>query len=155
MFDQYARRKPGKSEKPVRQDGQPQELPVAEQTRPGQGGQPEATAPLPVAKEVVPELEGQGDEDSEEALKRKYHLYRTPPHITQAILRLEHIEGSVLEPCVGKGDLAQELFGLPNIEVYWSDTHDWGFEQTKFGISFHCQRALRLHHHEPAAQKDG
>ncbi len=131
-FDQYnGRRKPGNPEKPVGQNGQSEELPVAETSRPGQDGQPEAAAPLPVAENENVELEGQGNEDDEEALNRKFQLHRTPPHITQAILRLEPIQGSILEPCVGKGDLVQELRGLPNTEVHWSDIHDWGFDQTE------------------------
>jgi hypothetical protein len=65
------------------------------------------------------------------SLEQKYQLFRTPPEITRALLRLEDIGGSVLEPCVGKGDLVQELLTLPNVEVSWSDLHDWGFDRTE------------------------
>lgn len=74
--------------------------------------------------------EVEGDAHDEESLVKKFQLYRTPPHVTQAIIRLESIQGSVLEPCVGKGDLARELLHLPNAEVKWSDIHDWGFSGT-------------------------
>ena len=36
-------------------------------------------------------LEGGANEENEEAPVKKHQLYRTPPHITQAIIRLERI----------------------------------------------------------------
>ncbi len=76
-------------------------------------------------------LEGGANEENEEALVKKHQLYRTPPHITQAIIRLERIQGSVLEPCVGKGDIVRALEGLPDVQLHWSDIHNWGFEGTR------------------------
>jgi DNA modification methylase len=69
-------------------------------------------------------------DNDEEALKRKLQLFGTPAHITQALLHLEEITGSVLEPCVGKGHLVAEIRDLPDVVAKWSDIHDWRFPGT-------------------------
>lgn len=109
-----------------------EELPVEEETLTALEAENEMT----VVHGAV-ELDIRADEDDE----KKYQLYRTPQHITGAVLQLEPIDGSILEPCVGKGDLANELFGLPNVTVYCSDIYDWGFAETEirdfFSITKH------------------
>lgn len=51
-------------------------------------------------------------------MRRENDFYPTPAGATQALLsRVQSIGGSVMEPCVGAGDIAAELEGDPRIEA--------------------------------------
>jgi len=60
-------------------------------------------------------------------LERRMLLFRTPSHITKALLRREAFLGSIWEPAAGKGDIVMVLRECGYDDVRASDIHDWGF----------------------------
>jgi hypothetical protein len=62
-----------------------------------------------------------------DVIEREKRLYRTPSHITKALLEREIFLGSIWESAAGKGDLATVLRECGYNDVRASDIHDWGF----------------------------
>ena len=46
---------------------------------------------------------------TESELIKKWNLYRTPRYVTLALLNKERFEGSILEPCMGMGDMLDAI----------------------------------------------
>ena len=66
------------------------------------------------------------DHDMDHTLEKELQLYRTPRHITEALLRREKFAGKVWEPCCGMGDMVAVIREHGYDDFWWSDIHDWG-----------------------------
>lgn len=49
------------------------------------------------------------------AVRREHDFYPTPSWATKELLKRIHVRGVVLEPCVGKGDIARVLLNSPDV----------------------------------------
>lgn len=59
----------------------------------------------------------------------KNDFVRTPILITEALLKYEKFEGSILEPCCGDGSITRIL--EKQYKVYSSDKYDYGYGEIK------------------------
>lgn len=65
----------------------------------------------------------------------KDDYYATPPEATKAILNMEKLTGSILEPACGEGHISKVLEGCyPNAEIISTDLIDRGYGQG--GVDF-------------------
>jgi methylase of polypeptide subunit release factors len=60
----------------------------------------------------------------------KNDFVQTPKEITEALLKLEKFEGSILEPCCGKGAIS-EVLKSEGYEVISSDKFSYGYGEEK------------------------
>jgi hypothetical protein len=60
-------------------------------------------------------------------IEKKLRLCETPAPLTQLLLRREQFQGRILEPCVGRGAIADELIKEGYSDLELADIHDWGY----------------------------
>ena len=60
----------------------------------------------------------------------KNDFVKTPPEITEALLKYEKFEGNILEPCCGDGAIS-EILKKHQYEVISSDKFDYGYGNRK------------------------
>jgi hypothetical protein len=90
--------------------------------------------PLPVEDGDEPDTPSIGDSAASDrgmtTLEKKFQLYQTPHHITEALLRRETFTETLWEPCCGRGDIALVLRKNGYRDVNCSDIEDWGHPGT-------------------------